>query len=113
VKPVAWIGIALVLLVIAGAWRMFDKAGKPGWTAIVPVYNLMMWAEIAGRPAWHGLLALIPAFGVVFVFMIAIDVAKSFGRSGASGAGIVLLGFVFLPWLGFGRSTYLGPVYRD
>lgn len=104
--------IALVAIIIAGYWVLNTKANKPGWAAIVPIYNVIVLAEIAGRPAWHALMLLIPFVNIVFMFLIMIDVAKSFGKSTGFGVGMVLLGFVFVPMLAFGSDKYQGPVYK-
>lgn len=103
------IQLALVVLVIAGLWTTFAKAGKPGWAAIVPFYNVIVLLEIAGRPLWWIILWLIPCVNIVIVFIVAIDVAKSFGKDAAYGIGLALLPFIFYPLLGFGDARYLGP----
>jgi hypothetical protein len=103
------IQLALVVLVIAGFWTTFAKAGKPGWAAIVPFYNVIVLLEIAGRPLWWIILWLIPCVNIVILFIVAIDVAKSFGKDAAYGIGLALLPFIFYPLLGFGDARYLGP----
>ena len=104
--------VALAVLVIAAYWVIFGKAGKPGWAAIVPVYNGMVMAEIAGRPSWHGIMLIIPIVNLVFAFMITIDIAKSFGKGTGFGVGMVLLPMIFPPMLAFGGAKYEGPVYQ-
>ena len=44
--------LAIVLLMIASMWKVFTKAGKPGWAAIVPIYNTIVLLEIVGKPIW-------------------------------------------------------------
>lgn len=104
--------LIISVFVIAAYWVMFGKAGKPGWAAIVPVYNGMVMAEIAGRPSWHGIMLIIPFVNIVFAFLIVIDIAKSFGKSTGFGVGMVLLSVVFVPMLAFGSAKYEGPVYQ-
>lgn len=99
---------ALVLL-IASTWIIFAKAKRPGWAAIVPVYNAMVMAEIAGRPQWQGVFLLIPLVNLVYAFLIWIDIAKAFGKSTGYGVGLVLLSPVFVPMLAFGQNTYTEP----
>ena len=48
--------LALSLIVVAGFWKTFTKAGKPGWAAIIPIYNVVVLLQIAGRPVWWILL---------------------------------------------------------
>jgi hypothetical protein len=94
--------------VVAGLWQTFAKAGKPGWAAIVPFYNIIVMLEIAGRPLWWIILFLIPCVNVVVSFIVAIDIAKSFGKDVAYGIGLALLPFIFYPLLGFGDARYVG-----
>jgi hypothetical protein len=108
--PVFWI-VYLVLLVavLAGSWMMYTKAGKPGWAAIIPIYNLIVLLEIVGRPIWWVILMLIPFVNLVVAIIIMLDLAKSFGKSTAFAIGLIFLGFIFIPILGFGSARYVGP----
>jgi hypothetical protein len=102
--------LVVLVAVIAGMWKMFEKAGKPGWAAIVPIYNIIVLLEIVGRPLWWIVLFLIPCVSLVAWIIIAIDVAKAFGKDVGFGIGLALLGFIFIPILGFGDARYVGPV---
>jgi hypothetical protein len=102
------IELALIVLIVAGLWKTFTKAGKPGWAAIVPIYNLIILLEIAEKPLWWILLFLIPCVNLVFSIIVHIEVAKKFGKSAGFGVGLALLGFIFFPILGFGEAKYLG-----
>lgn len=103
------IQIAIVVVSIAGMWTTFAKAGKPGWAAIIPIYNIIVWLEIVGRPIWWVVLFLIPCVNVIIAAILSIDMAKSFGKGAGFGVGLWLLGFIFWPLLGFGNARYLGP----
>jgi hypothetical protein len=103
------IQLAIVVAILAGAWKMFEKAGKPGWAAIIPIYNIIVILEICGRPIWWILLLLIPCVNIVIAVIMWIDVAKSFGKSELFGIGLAFLGFIFVPMLGFGSARYVGP----
>lgn len=46
------IQLAIIVLVFTGFWKTFQKAGKPGWGAVVPIYNVVLLLEIAGKPIW-------------------------------------------------------------
>jgi uncharacterized protein DUF5684 len=108
--PVGWACYALfVLLMIASMWKVFTKANEPGWAAIIPIYNMIVWCKIVGRPIWWFILLFIPCVGIVIAIMLAIDLAKSFGKGAGFGIGIVILPFIFLPILGFGSANYVGP----
>ena len=101
--------IGIFVLYIAGMWKVYTKAGKPGWAAIIPIYNLVVLMEVAGRPGWWVLLLLVPIVNIVVLAMVSIDVAASFGKSTAFGIGLWLLGFIFYLILGFGDAQYVGP----
>jgi hypothetical protein len=100
--------LAILVLIIAGFWKVFTKAGHPGWAAIIPIYNVYILLQIAGRPGWWLLLFLIPLVNVVIAILVAIDVAKAFGKGVGFGLGLAFLGFIFYPILGFGSDTYTG-----
>jgi len=104
--------LALIAVVIASMWVVFTKAGKPGWAAIIPIYNVVVLLEIVGRPIWWLLLLFIPCVGVVVAVLLMIDLAKSFGKGVGFGVGLALLGFVFMPMLAFSDARYLGPAAR-
>jgi hypothetical protein len=97
-------------VMIASMWKVFVKAGQPGWAAIVPIYNMIVLLQIVGRPVWWILLCFIPLVNLVVSIMIMIDLAKSFGQGAGFGIGLVFLGFIFFPVLAFGGARYLGPV---
>ena len=102
------IALAIIIAVIAGIWRVFTKAGKPGWAAIIPIYNLIVLLEIAGKPLWWIILFFIPLANLIAAILVGLGVAKNFGKSDAFGIGLGLLGFIFYPILGFGDAQYQG-----
>ena len=102
--------LALIVLIVAGVWQVFTKAGHPGWAAIVPIYNAYILLKIAGKPGWWLLLFLIPIVNLVISIIVGIEVAKAFGRGAGFGLGLTFLGFIFYPILGFGSDTYKGTV---
>ena len=108
-----FIFLAFTVFMIAALWKVYRKAGKPGWVAIIPIYNYIVLLEIIGRPLWWIFLFLIPLANIVFSFIIHIDLAKSFGKSTGFGVGLTLLSIIFFPILGFGDARYLGPVNRS
>lgn len=104
------IELALLVFFIATFWKIFTKAGQPGWACLIPIYNLYILLKIVGRPWWWLILFIIPLVGIVVSIIVSIDVAKSFGKSVAFGIGLILLGFIFYPILAFGKAEYQGPV---
>lgn len=103
------ITIVMAIAIIVGFWKLFEKAGKPGWASLVPIYNLVVMLEIAGRPIWWIILFLIPCVNIFAALILCIDIAKSFGKDTLYGLGLFFLGFIFFPLLGFGDARYVGP----
>jgi hypothetical protein len=109
--------IAIIVLEIAALWKLFVKAGQPGWAAIIPIYNLYVLLKVIGRPPWWLALffvgVIVPFVGwillVVIGIIVAIDLAKSFAKSSGFAVGLFFLNFIFVPILGFGESRYVGP----
>jgi hypothetical protein len=100
--------IAVIVLVIAGLWKTFVKAGEPGWAAIIPIYNYIVALKIIGRPIWWIILFFIPFVNFVVGIIVAIDLAKAFGKGTGFGIGLFFLSFIFIPILGFGDAQYQG-----
>jgi hypothetical protein len=100
--------LGVAILIIAGFWKTFEKAGKPGWAAIVPIYNLVVLLEIAGKPLWWILLYLIPLVSFIVTIIVSIEVAKRFGKDVLFGLGLTFLAPIFYPILGFGDAEYQG-----
>ena len=100
------IQLAILIVVIAGMWKTFEKAGKPGWGAIIPIYNIVLLLEIAGKPIWWLILFFIPFVNAIVFILVALEIAKNFGQSVLFGIGLALLGFIFFPILGFGDAKY-------
>lgn len=109
-SPVALVVPLLVAVVmIAAMWKVYSKAGQPGWAAIVPIYNIIVLLKVAGRPTWWLVLFLIPLVNVVAIIIVTMDIAKSFGKSTGFGIGMLFLSFIFYPILAFGDARYVGP----
>lgn len=100
--------LALAVFYIAAFWKVFSKAGEPGWAAIIPIYNTIVLIKIAGRPLWWFILLLIPLVNVIVVIILCIDLAKNFGKGTGFGIGLALLWFIFFPILAFGDARYQG-----
>ena len=100
------IPLALVIFIIAALWKVFVKAGHPGWATIVPIYNAYILLKIAGKPGWWLVLFFIPLVSIVVAILVSIDVAKAFGKGAGFGLGLAFLGVIFYPILGFGDAEY-------
>ena len=102
------IGLVILVVVVAGVWKTFEKAGAPGWAALIPIFNLYIMVKIADREWWWVLLMLIPIVGFILGVIVAIDLAAKFGKTALYGVGLIFLGFIFWPMLGFGEAEYQG-----
>jgi Family of unknown function (DUF5684) len=102
---IAW---AIIILMVAGIWKTFVKAGLPGWGAIVPIYNVYLLCKMAGKSGWWVLLYLIPCVNLIIALIVSIDVARNFGKGTGFGLGLALLPYIFFPILGFSDARYLG-----
>ncbi len=98
--------LAVIVVVLASVWKVYTKAGKPGWAALVPFYNVYVLLEIAGKPGWWLVLMLIPIINIIVAIVTVLALATRFEKSGGFAAGLILLPFIFYPILGFGDSKY-------
>lgn len=102
------ISLVLCVFVLVCMWIVFRKAGKPGWAAIVPFYNLYVLFEITWGSGMRFLLLLIPIYNIILSIQTQVRLAKAFGKSGGFAAGLVFLPYIFIPLLAFGKETYQG-----
>jgi len=103
------VGLAIGVVVLIGMWKVFTKAGQPGWACLIPFYNFYVLLKVVGRPGWWLVMMLIPFVSLVFAIIVMIDLAKSFGKGGGFAAGLILLGPIFICLLGYGDARYVGP----
>lgn len=100
--------LTITVLIIAGQWIVFQKAGQAGWKSLIPFYNMYILMQIAGKPGWWMFLLLIPLVGLIVYLFAMLSLAKAFGRSELFGIGLLLLPMIFFPLLAFGGSQYEG-----
>ncbi len=102
---------ALIVWIISaiGQWKVYEKAGKPGWAALIPIYNAIVLLEIVGKPVWWLFLFLIPCVNIVFLIWTMNLLSKSFGQSEGFTIGLIIVPFIFFPILVFVNYRYLGP----
>jgi len=100
------IGMVFGVLMVAGLWGMFSKAGWPGWAAIIPIYNAYVMVKVAGRPGWWLILFFIPLVNFIMILIIMWDLAKAFGHGFLMFLGFLFFGFICFPIVGFGGSQY-------
>ena len=105
--PLFWIVcLALAVFYLAAVWKVYEKAGKPGWAAIIPIYNLVVLLQIAGEPVWWILLLLIPLVNIVVAIMTYIAFARNFGKGVGFALGLAFLSIIFFPILAWGDAPY-------
>jgi hypothetical protein len=102
-------GIFLIAVALAGAWNVFAKAGRPGWEAIVPLYNVYVLTVITAQPWWVFVLCLIPFVNLLAMGFLYLKLAERFGQTWPYAVGLLFLPFVFFPLLGFGQARYSAP----
>ena len=103
------LGLSLLVgavAMLAALWRIFSKAGQPGWKALVPIYGAVVFMRIVKRPGWWVLLLVIPLVNIIPSTMLCIDLARVFGKGGGYAAGLMLVPPVFLLMLAFGNAQY-------
>lgn len=99
---------AVVLLVTVALWRLFEKAGRHGWEAVIPVYNLYVWCKLTYGSGWYCISLIIPILNIISYMVLSIKTAYCYGKGFLFGGGILLLPPVFLLWLAFGDARYEG-----
>ncbi len=104
----AILSLVFAVVMIIAIWKIYEKAGEPGWASIVPIYNRLCLGRIAYGKAWVGLIGLIPVVNGIFVIVTWFMLAKKFGK----GTGFAIFSAIFSPIaaliLGFGSSEYEG-----
>jgi hypothetical protein len=106
-------GTSILMLIVSiveivAMWKVFVKAGQPGWAILIPIYNAIVFLKIAGKPAWWFLLMLIPVVNIVIAIIATIAFAEKFGKEVGFAIGLLILGFIFYPVLAFGSAKYKG-----
>lgn len=100
--------LALGILGIVCSWKIYAKAGQPGWGALIPIYNVYLLFKITWGNGWYFLLTLIPIANVIIAILTQVKLAKVFGKDGGFAVWLIFLSFIFLPILAFDKSEYVG-----
>lgn len=100
--------LAVIIVMIAAVWKVFTKAGQPGWAVFIPIYNAIVWLRVCGKPGWWFILLIIPIVNIIITLLASLGMAKNFGKGAGFGIGLWLLGPIFLLILAFGDSKYQG-----
>jgi hypothetical protein len=101
---VVW--LAVLVLMIAATWKIFVKAGEPGWAAIIPIYNFIVLLKIAGKPLWWIILLFVPFVNLIILILVYVALARNFGKGAGFAIGLLLLPIIFFPLLAWGDAQY-------
>lgn len=102
--------IPILLILAVAKWKIFVKAGRPGWESLIPVYgNYILTCTIAGKDSTTFILHFIPFINIYSTIVTSIALAKSFGKDDGFGIGLWILGIIFYPILAFSDAKYVGP----
>lgn len=104
-----WLAAALSILGIIAYWKVFVKAGQPGWKSLIPIYNIYILYKIAWGSGWKFLWMLVPLVNIVVAVIMSLKLARAFGKGTGFGVGLVLLQSIFMMILAFGDAQYTGP----
>jgi hypothetical protein len=108
--PLTWLLIcALTIFGIVVMWKVFTKAGQPGWASLIPIYNTYIMLKMAGKPGWWLLLLLIPFVNLIFAIILVIAIAERFGKGVGFALGMIFLSLIFWAILAFGDAKYTPP----
>jgi len=102
--------LAILILQIAALWKVFGKAGRPGWASIIPFYNIYVLLQIGGKPGWWLVLIFIPVVQIVICILANVGVANNFGKGTGFAIGLTFLPIIFFPILAFSDAQYSGQV---
>ena len=103
------VALALMIFCVAVMWKVFCKAGEPGWASLIPFYNLYVMTRITWGRGWLFIFGFLPLGNLIFAIFTMIKLAKVFGKKGGFACGLIFLSIVFLPILAFGKAEYTGP----
>lgn len=105
-----WLFITFIIVFyVYVEWRIYEKAGKPGWAVLIPIYSTLVLLEIVGKPWWWILLFLIPGLNIVLAVWMTNLLSLSFGKGVGFTIGLLFLSLIFYPILAFSNAEYLGP----
>ncbi len=93
---------------IVALWKIFAKVGQPGWAALIPIYNMVVFLKVVQRPLWWVVLFFIPVVQFIIPLILCFDLSRVFGKGGLFGLGLVLFNPIFTMILGFGSAEYVG-----
>lgn len=102
---ISWLAVMIFYIIVM--WKIYTKAGKPGWAAIIPIYNIIVLLDIIKLDWWHILIMLfVPFAAIVYMILIPIKLAKAFGKSTGFGVFAIFFSIIAYPIIAFGEAKY-------
>ena len=102
------LSIAILIVMVVSYWKIYVKAGKPGWAAIVPIYNIIVFLEIVKKPVWWIVLFFIPCANIVALVLVSLEFVKVFGKPSWHAALMIFFGVIYAPYIAFSDAKYVG-----
>ena len=103
---VVLIYIIVAIILYASLWIIYTKANQPGWSAIIPVYDIYIWTQVVNRPWWWTILFFIPPITIIVYIIMLNDLSNRFGQNAWFTLGLLFLPIIFLPVLAFGEYEF-------
>lgn len=103
------ISLAIMVFFLYCGWKLYAKAGQPGWAVLIPIYNVYVMLKIVGKPGWWLLLFLVPFVNFIVGIIVTHNLSLRFGKSTGYTLGLLFLGFIFMPMLALGSAKYTPP----
>jgi hypothetical protein len=103
------IGLAVIVVVVAARWRLYQKAGRSGWESIIPFYSSYVLYDIVMGNGILFLLGWIPIVNYVMYIILDVNLAKAYGKDVGYMLGLIFLNPIFMCMLAFGEAEYVGP----
>ncbi len=103
------IALLVSVFILVTIWRIYKKAGQPGWASIIPVYNMIVMLRVVKLDWWHIFIWLfVPFASIAYAIIVPIKLAKLFGKSSGFGVLAIFLPVIAYPILAFGQASYEG-----
>ena len=85
--------IAVQLIHFGGSWKLYQKAGRKSWEALIPVYNAVVLMQIIRRPKWWVVLLFIPIINLMIFPVVWVETLRSFGKKSSLDSALGILTF--------------------
>lgn len=108
------VGLSVFALIVAMFAKIFQKAGRLGLEAIIPIYNTyVLFSITTSRPLLYFILSFVPVIGTIVYLGALMNLATVFNKPGIYKLGILLLPFIFLPIIALDKSEYVGVLGKQ